>query len=244
MVMDAVGSAATAFGEAVGLIKPKKAQLVVVSKEKPKDAEPIECMFNPTEYTLNQTTKVTWTPAPSKPGGTAEYGGTNPLRLSVKLFFDEYDKLSGDITPKITRLLSWTLPTEATTTDNKPTSPLIGFVWGNKQLAQFCGYLTSVDVTYKLFSKDGTPLRADVTISLEGATPDFGATNPTSHATDTNKTHTLVEGESIQAVAYAKLGKATYWRAIADLNDIDDPFRVTPGMVLLIPSLADAARNS
>jgi nucleoid-associated protein YgaU len=244
MVMDAVGSAATAVGEAVGLIKPKKATLTVVSKQKPKDAADIECMFNPTEYGLTQTTKVTWTNAPNKPGGTAEYGGTNPLRLNVTLFFDEYDKLKGDITPKITRLLSWTLPMEQTRNDKKPTSPLIGFIWGNKQLANFCGYLTSVDVKYKLFSKDGTPLRADVTIALEGSTPEFGGTNPTSHATDSTKTHTVIEGESIQAVAYDMLGKPAYWRAIADLNRIDDPFRLTPGTVLLIPSLADAAKSS
>jgi len=244
MVMDAVGSAATAVGEAVGLIKPKKAKLMVVSKQKPKDSADIECMFNPTEYGLTQTTKVTWTNAPNKPGGTAEYGGTNPLRLNVTLFFDEYDQVHGDITPKITRLLSWTLPMEQTRNDKKPTSPLIGFVWGNKQLANFCGYLTSVDVKYKLFSKDGTPLRADVTIALEGSTPEFGGTNPTSHATDATKTHTVIEGESIQAVAYDTLGKPAYWRAIADLNGIDDPFRLTPGTVLLIPSLADAAKSS
>lgn len=244
MVMDAVGSAATAVGEAVGLIKPKKAQLVVVSDIKPKDSAAIECMFNPTEYSITQTANVTWTAAPNKPGGTAEYGGTNPLRLSVTLFFDEYDKAQGDITPKITRLLSWTLPMEATRNDLCPTSPLIGFVWGNKQLAQFAGYLTSVEVHYKLFSKSGTPLRADVTIALEGSTPEFGGTNPTSHATDATKTHTIVEGESIQAVAYLKLGKPGYWRAIADLNGIDDPFRLAPGTVLLIPSLADAARGS
>jgi len=139
----------------------------MLSALKPKDSKPIECMFNPTEYTLTQATNVTWTAVPNKPGGTAEYGGTKPLRLGVKLFFDEFDAAKGDITPKITRLLSWTLPMEQTRQDKKPTSPLIAFVWGNSQLANFCGYLTNVDITYKLFSKDGTPLRADVTIGRE-----------------------------------------------------------------------------
>jgi nucleoid-associated protein YgaU len=244
MVMDAVGSAASAVGEAVGLIKPKKAKLVIVSDKKPKDAADIECMFNPTEYSLTQTAKVTWTNEPSKPGGTPEYGGTNPLKLTATLFFDDYASPHGDITPKITRLLSWTLPIEETRQDCKPTSPLVGFVWGNSQLENFCGYLTSVDIKYKLFRRDGTPLRADVTINLEGATPDYGGTNPTSRATNTTRTHTVVEGETIQSVAYGELGKPAYWRAIADMNGIDDPFRVAPGSVLLIPSPADAAKSS
>ena len=74
--------------------------------------------------------------------------------------------------------------------------------------------------------------------------PTSAGTNPTSHATDTTRIHTVIEGQSIQSVAYDKLGKPAYWRAIADLNGIDDPFRLAPGTVLLIPSLADAAKGS
>jgi Contractile injection system tube protein/LysM domain len=245
MVMDAVGSAASAVGEAIGLIKPKKALLKVVSDIKPKHPDDIVCMFNPTEYSLTQTAKVTFTNAPNKPGPTAEYGGANALKLGVTLFFDEYELANGDITPKITRLLSWTLPMEKTRgPGGKPTSPLVAFIWGNAQIENFCGYLTSVDVKYKLFSRSGKPLRADVTIALEGANPDYELTNPTSHATDTTQTHTLVEGETLQAVAYIELGKPAFWRAIADMNGIDDPLRVAPGSVLLIPTSADAAKNS
>jgi nucleoid-associated protein YgaU len=54
----------------------------------------------------------------------------------------------------------------------------------------------------------------------------------------------MIEGDSLQSIAYRELGKAAYWRAIADLNGIDDPLRVTAGTVLLIPSVADAARAS
>lgn len=245
MVMDAVGSAASAVGEAIGLIKPKKAVLKVMSDIKPKHAEEIVCMFNPTEYSLTQTAKVTFTNAPNKPGPTAEYGGANALKLGVTLFFDEYELANGDITPKITRLLSWTLPMEATRKPKQsPTSPLVAFIWGNSQIEHFCGYLTSVDVKYKLFSRSGKPLRADVTIALEGANPDYELTNPTSHATDTTQTATVIEGQTLQTVAYIELGKPAYWRAIADLNGIDDPLRVAPGSVLLIPSVADAVRNS
>jgi nucleoid-associated protein YgaU len=53
-----------------------------------------------------------------------------------------------------------------------------------------------------------------------------------------------VEGETLQSVAYAELGRPAYWRAIAQLNGIDDPLRVRAGTVLLIPSVADAARNA
>jgi nucleoid-associated protein YgaU len=54
----------------------------------------------------------------------------------------------------------------------------------------------------------------------------------------------MVEGDTLQSVAYAELGKPAYWRAIAELNGIDDPQRVEAGTTVLIPSAADAAQGS
>jgi nucleoid-associated protein YgaU len=245
MVMDAVGSAATAVGEALGLIKPEKAKLVIKGSNKPSDASDIECMFNPTEYSLNQTVTVTRHKSPSKPGGTPEFAGTNAMTFSATLLFDDYAAMEGDVTPKITKLLSWTKPTDDSVKKNQPCPPLVAFQWGsNKQLENFRGLLTKVDVKYLLFRRDGTPVQADVGITITGETEQVGGTNPTSHSTNTTRTHTVVEGETIQSVAYSELGKPAYWRAIADMNDIDDPLRVPAGSVLLIPSVADAAKSS
>jgi nucleoid-associated protein YgaU len=245
MVMDAVGSAATAVGEALGLIKPEKAKLVIKGSNKPSDASDIECMFNPTEYSLNQTVTVTRHKSPSKPGGTPEFAGTNAMTFSATLLFDDYAAMEGDVTPKITKLLSWTKPTDDSVKKNQPCPPLVAFQWGsNEQLENFRGLLTKVDVKYLLFRRDGTPVQADVGITITGETEQVGGTNPTSHSTNTTRTHTVVEGETIQSVAYSELGKPAYWRAIADMNDIDDPLRVPAGSVLLIPSVADAAKSS
>jgi nucleoid-associated protein YgaU len=54
----------------------------------------------------------------------------------------------------------------------------------------------------------------------------------------------VLEGDTLQSVAYSELGKAAYWRSIAELNGIDDPMRVPPGRVLLIPTVADATRST
>jgi nucleoid-associated protein YgaU len=54
----------------------------------------------------------------------------------------------------------------------------------------------------------------------------------------------MVEGDTLQSIAYRELGRPAYWRAIAELNGIDDPLRMTAGTTLLIPSRADAAKVS
>lgn len=246
MVMDAVGSAASAIGEALGIIKPDKAKLIIVGSNKP-DSGPyeIECMFNPTEYSLSQSAKVSSNATPAVPGGTPQYGGAAPMSLSVSLFFDDYAAAKGDVTPKITTLLNWTKPTNKSIKAKAACAPLVQFKWGkNPQLSALQGFLTRVDVTYTLFRKDGTPVQATVKIAIEGQEEKPKGPNPTSHATNSRMTHTSVEGDTLQSIAYDELGRPAYWRAIAELNGIDDPLRLAPGTVLMIPSAADAARSS
>ena len=205
----------------------------------------IECMFNPTEYRLTQTLNVSRNQTPAKDGGTPEFSGTNAMTLTTQLFFDNFGAMQGDVTPKITTLLSWTHPTAASMDKKKPCPPLVSFKWGgNPQLANFSGFLKSVVVNYTIFRKDGTPVQAKVDITIEGQPETIGGQNPTSHSINSRRVHTMIEGDTLQSVAYAELGKPGYWRAIAELNGIDDPQRVIAGTTLLIPSLADAARGS
>ncbi len=204
---------------------------------KDKDHE-LTFMFNPSAYRLSQSVSINRETSQWKPGGTVQYLGTSALTLSMQLFFDDFASAEGDVTPKITKLLDWQKP------EKKQPPPLVKFQWGNKQLETFTGVITQVNVNYTVFRRDGTPLQAKVDITIEGASELKKGKNPTSHAVDMHKVHTLVEGETIQSVAYAELGRAAYWRAIATLNDIDDPLRLKPGHALLIPGAADAARNA
>ena len=199
-------------------------------------------MFNPTEYRLSQTVNVEHSKSRWTPGGKVEYTGTSHLTVSMQLFFDDFGSLKGDVTPKITKLLSWQKPD---TSKKKPKPPpLVKFEWGNKQLTTFKGVITQLNITYTVFGKDGTPIQAKVDLTLEGADGYKKGKNPTSHATDMRRVHSVVEGETIQSVAFAEFGNAEAWRAIATANDIDDPLRIRPGRTLFIPSAADAAQNA
>lgn len=196
-------------------------------------------MFNPTEYRLSQSVEVKRTPSKWQPGGKIEYLNTGPMQLSMQLFFDDFGSLKGDVTPKISKLLDWQRPTP----DHKP-PPFVKFDWGNSQFENFTGMITQVAVNYTVFSKSGTPLQAKVDVTIEGVKKLKKGKNPTSHAADMRNIHTVVEGETIQSVAFQQFGRADYWRAIADANGIDDPLRVRAGQALLIPSAADAAQNT
>ena len=242
--MDAIGGA---IKETLGL-KQTKAQLVIKSKNAPKDKTPIECMFNPTQYKLAQKASATRTKTPKKNGGYWEYKSTSQMTLTMELFFDDFASIEGDVTPKIIRLLSWQQPTEMSIEKKRPRPPLIGFKWGNsKQLGNFKGLLTNVTVTYLIFRKDGTPVQAKVDITIEGteqaASSPTPPQNPTSHAIDSRRIRLPIEGDSLQSIAFEEFGSPTHWRAIADLNNVDDPLRLRIGVPLVIPTAADAART-
>jgi hypothetical protein len=243
MVMSTLKSA----GEVLGVISPDKAKLVVV--ENMPDSEPyeLEFMFNPTEYSLTQPVTVTQNRAAAAPGGTLQYGGAGPMTLNLTMFLDDFASMKGDVTPKVTTLLNWTKPTsKSLERPRQPRAPVVRFVWGgNPQLATFKGFLSNVNVTYLIFRKDGRPVQAKVVITIQGQQERADGTNPTSHATsDARRTRITIAGDTLQSIAFGELGKATYWRAIAEMNGIDDPLRLGPGVTLLIPSLADAARSS
>jgi nucleoid-associated protein YgaU len=242
-IAGAAGAAAGAFaGDLLGLTKPTKAKLTAKDDEDaPADKSPIECMFNPTEYSLSRSTSVERNDSPQQPGGTPHYTGTKPLTLTMQLFFDDFASLEGDVTPKITKLLSWTVPKDTTIANPRP--PQVGFDWGNPQLQGFWGYITSIKINYTVFRMNGTPVQAKVDLTVEGGIDPESGTNPTSRAINSNRVRTLTEGDTLQGLAYRELGKATYWRAIAELNGIDDPLRVHAGMALLMPTKSDAAKQ-
>ena len=204
------------------------------------DEKELTFMFNPTEYHISQSVHTNPSNSPGKPGGIVEYLGTSQMAVSMQLFFDDFASRKGDVTPKITKLLKWQMPQD----DGGTPPPLVKFSWGNPQLTNFQGTITRLEINYTVFAKDGTPLQAKVDLTIEGDSPIDMGKNPTSHASDMRRVHTVIEGETIQSVAYAELGEPNYWRAIADANGIDDPLRVRPGRTLLIPSAADAARNA
>jgi nucleoid-associated protein YgaU len=226
--------------KAADLIKPAKASLVVVGANKPDGPEKLECMFNPEKYSLSQTVKVTEFEKEGPGEPRIQYRSTSTLTLSMELLFDDFASAEGDVTNQVGTLLKWQQPTPRS--GKKPRPPLLSFSWGNKQLKNFKGTLTKVDVSYTMFRRDGTPIQARVGITLQGSGNRVQWTNPTSHSLDSRRIHTLVAGETLQSVAWDELGDATYWRAIAELNGIDDPLRIAPGRTLLIPTVADAAR--
>jgi nucleoid-associated protein YgaU len=109
---------------------------------------------------------------------------------------------------------------------------------GNQRRNGFKCLLESVRQKFTLFSPDGVPLRATLTVTLreyktlQNQLDELRLSSP-----DRTHVHVIEEGETLAAVATRYWEKPAGWRELADQNGIDDPRRLTPGTFLTVPPL-------
>jgi nucleoid-associated protein YgaU len=201
-------------------------------------------MYNPAELSTSKSS--TWS-RPQARGATStarpEFQGANPQSVSMEIWFDAWDDPSVDVTARVKTLFEWTRPTQSSIDRQTPRPPVLRFEWGTSTvLADFRGYLKSVQAKYVLFKPDGSPIRASCSLSLEEVPEEPAGQNPTSGSLESRRSRRLDEGESFASVAYREYGDPNLWRGIAAFNGIDDPLRVAPGTRILVPSIGEARR--
>lgn len=203
--------------------------------------------FNPTQLTLSKAAVFGGsTPPRSEEGGDEQYTGPSTRTLGFTVFLDEWEAPAGaDVGEMVTKLQHWCNPEDPTA--ERPDPPTVMFVWGK---FNFTGQLESVNATFDLFRKDGTPARAEVQLSMKERPTQTTGTNPTSGGPPGRRSRMIVENDTLQGVAYRELGDAGLWRVIAEMNGIDDPTTIPAGTTVFVPSPNDArqarrlARNS
>jgi Contractile injection system tube protein/LysM domain len=205
--------------------------------------DPITCLFNPKEYSISKTSS--WQ---KKQNSTAipnlQYGGGEPRKLSLDLFFDATDEADGDVRTITEKLFALLEANDKYKKEKKKRPPSVQFRWGGSWT--FPAVIDSLSVQYVLFRPDGTPVRATAKLSLtqvekaveksSSGGPKKGQ-NPTTRGTADLRTHMVRDGDSLPSIAYTSYGDPTRWRAIAEANGIDDPLVLRRGRVLGVPQV-------
>lgn len=211
----------------------------------------VECQFNPTELSMSRSTKWEGNPVPERDFPRTEFKGGNSTTYNLSLFFDAYatddyqaDKSKvkrRDIREDINNLVAMSLRTFGYSLPmpypylGEP--PSVIFVWGGIKL--FRAVLTNINVKYTMFDSNGVPTRAtaDCTFMEQSHPLDFlPPQNPTSR-TETRNTVRVTQGDRLDLIASNFYGDSRLWRAVADANNLDDPFTLKPGELLLMPKV-------
>ncbi len=166
-----------------------------------------------------------------------QFTGAGPTTLTLQILLDAARTPGrGDVQAELDLLTSWTTVPDVENPGDGP--PLLTFTWGRLSIAgepSLVGNLSQLKVTIELFDRQGHPLRAVVDLTLVSAKKEPARTNPTSGAERSRRRHVLRRGETLQSVAFTRLGDAGAWRSVAELNGVDDPLRLPVGRELLLP---------
>lgn len=189
--------------------------------------------FNPKEFQVSK--KGSWKSSPTRGNRTApppEYTGPEPGSMTLEMFLDASDKADGDVSSDVQKLFEACSPTESSSSKDKPLPPGVKFGWDR---VYFVGYLESVTAKYTLFRESGHPIRALCTLALKELPKETPRQNPTSGSM-AEASYQVIAGDTLPGIAYREMGDARLWRELAESNRIDDPMRLRPGLLLLIPS--------
>jgi hypothetical protein len=129
--------------------------------------------------------------------------------------------------------------------------PVLAFLWGpqfpggnivveqaGQRREAFLCVMESIRQKFTLFSPDGVPLRATLTVSLReyrDLGDQFAQIKPSSP--DRTHVHVLQQGDTLAAVSRRFYDSPARWRPIADANRIEDPRRTAPGAFVRVPPL-------
>ena len=214
--------------------------------------KPIEVKFNPTEYTLNKGAQIAEVTIPGLDSPILQFVRGQTETLSLDLFFDTTEFGMDDAALPVTNLTDQFY--QLVKIDGKTHAPPICFFcWGSnfpgqrsyasmgggsQQRHGFKCVVESVRQRFTLFSPQGLPLRATLTVSLkEYKTLSEQIDEINKHSADHSQTRVVQTGETLSQIANKVYEDPAQWRAIADQNAILDPLTLRPGTILEIPAL-------
>jgi hypothetical protein len=184
--------------------------------------------FNPIDYQLQKRNNFAEIPIPGLESPPIQFVRGASETLSSELLVDTSDTLE-DVrlryTDKLRGLMN--LQTEL----HAP--PIIRFIW-DRQV--FLGVLESLNITYIMFTPEGIPVRAKLSITLKEYRPAAVQVRESPTASpDFEKIYVVRRGETLSSIASAVYNDPTVWRDIAIQNQIHDPRRLEPGQELTLP---------
>lgn len=190
----------------------------------------IPLRFNPTEYQLQKTNNFAEIAIPGLESPPIQFVRGSAEKLSLELLADTSDTLE-DVREKYVNKLRDLMRLNP----ELHAPPIVAFRWDTQV---FKGVLESLNITYVLFSPDGVPLRAKLSVTLKEYRPAAVQyrESPTL-SPDFDKSFVVRRGDTLSGISGQVYRDPAQWREIARANDIVDPRRIRPGETLRLPRL-------
>jgi nucleoid-associated protein YgaU len=217
----------------------------------------LEVQFNPTELTFSKSSQLAEIAIPGLDSPVLQYVRGSAETLSIDLFFDSTDEGMGDTAAGVTEKVDQFYQLVKQNPDTHAT-PRLRFSWGQPVAGAtsvgaldpaaeasnapfwFTCVVESIERRYVLFSPQGVPLRARLSVRMrEYKTVEQMVAHL--HSADHTHWHVLKRRERLDQISSNAYSTPSEWRRIAEENTIENPLRLTPGTILKIPPIKSAS---
>jgi nucleoid-associated protein YgaU len=222
----------------------KRAQILVDGR-----TNPIEVQFNPTEFSLDKSVQVAEITIPGLDAPLQQFVRGQSEKLTLDLFFDTTEHGMGTGATSVTTLTD-AFYELVKIVPHTHAPPICTFIWGdrfsgsdfsfyvgNQRRNGFRCIVESVKQKFTLFSPEGVPLRATLTVTLREYRTLDDQLRQLNLTSDRTQSHIVQRGETLSSIAAQHYLRPGEWRRIAEANDIEDPRRMMVGAFLTIPPI-------
>lgn len=192
--------------------------------------------FNPTEFTLNKGAQIAEIGITGIDSPILQFIRGQNEKLTLELFFDTTMERGTGPGAADVREKTNVIYQLAKIQPETHAPPRVQVMWGTS--LDFKAIVESVQQKFTLFSSEGVPLRATLSVtfreykSLQEQLRELNLQSP-----DHSRRHLVSRGETLSVIAARLYRDPRQWRAIADANPGVDPRRLVPGSELRIPPL-------
>lgn len=211
----------------------------------------LEVQFNPTEFSMEKAAQIAEIAIPGIDSPILQFVRGQNEKVTLELFFDTTEDGTATGATSVTKKTNeFYALVKMSGEEHAP--PRCRFGWG----AEFPGLVNqagtvsgtrkvfdciveSIQQKFTLFSPEGIPLRASLSVSLrEYKSLETQLQQLNLQSSDHTRVHTVQRGETLPQIAYKTYRDPTQWRLIADANSILRPRELQPGTVLKLPPLS------
>ena len=200
-----------------------------------------DTLLNPEKYTFAYKVEYTEAQGQGTSATAPKFVRTPPEELALDFLFDRTgvikgkDNSSGDgiiaDLEKFKRIVF-----DYSGDEHKPNYLMIG--WGT---LLFKGTLTEMNLEFKLFGSDGTPLRAMASCKFKGSVEeDLRVARENNNSPDLTHVRIVKEGDTLPLMTHKIYGDSKYYLEVAKANKISNFRRLEVGQKILFPPIEKA----
>jgi hypothetical protein len=200
-------------------------------------------LINPENYSFKYRIEQTNTQAPGTSAAAPRFNKILPQELAFNFIFDNTGAVSGT-TPSDDGVVNDIESFKRIVLDYEGETHRPNYVkisWGT---LLFKGTLTEMEIAFRLFKPDGTPIRANANAKFRGFVEDnLRVARENAQSPDLTHMRMVKEGDTLPLMAYKIYGDSKYYIEVARVNKLTDFRNIVAGSSLLFPPIDKTAKT-